>query len=135
MMGKRQPVRKHFTIQEPVYVLAVHLLLNYDEDEQIKWLHDTLHFDVDDAYIDRSAECCASTEVFNFPDGSEQYVVSIRDTQHPDILSIVVHETFHLVSRIFKRKSIEFDYLNHEAWAYYQEYWFRRIWEKINAKV
>jgi len=43
----------------------------------------------------------------------------------------MVHETVHLVKRIFEAMQIPFNEDNHEIIAYYQNYWVRKFWDKM----
>lgn len=46
----------------------------------------------------------------------------------------LIHETVHLVKRIFIDRNIPFNETNDETIAYYQTYWFKRIWRLINTR-
>lgn len=46
----------------------------------------------------------------------------------------LMHECLHLVKGIFVDRGIPFSAENDEAVAYYQEYWFKRIWREISKK-
>lgn len=46
----------------------------------------------------------------------------------------LIHETVHLVEKIFTDRGIAFTKENGELIAYYQTYWFKEIWRKINKK-
>lgn len=47
----------------------------------------------------------------------------------------LLHETVHLVEKIFSDRGIPFTSENSEIIAYYQTYWFKQIWRKINEKL
>lgn len=42
-------------------------------------------------------------------------------------MPVLVHEAFHLVSFIFGFCQVQYDYYQHEAWAYYIEWWFKQF--------
>ena len=48
--------------------------------------------------------------------------------QGPSEYNTMVHETIHLVQRIFKNTKIPFTAENEEIIAYYQNYWVRKFW-------
>ena len=50
----------------------------------------------------------------------------------PDDYYAMVHETMHLVKRIFKVIGIPFNSDNDEVMAYYQNYWVRKFWNKMS---
>jgi hypothetical protein len=45
----------------------------------------------------------------------------------------MVHETVHLVKRIFGIMGIAFNETNDEMIAYYQNYWVRKFWHKMSS--
>lgn len=48
---------------------------------------------------------------------------------HPDDFYVLMHETLHLVVAIFETKGINVNLANEEeAMAYYQSFWFRKLW-------
>jgi hypothetical protein len=47
----------------------------------------------------------------------------------------MVHETVHLVKRIFGIMGIAFDETNDEMIAYYQNYWVRKFWNKMSKSI
>lgn len=47
----------------------------------------------------------------------------------------MVHETVHLVKRIFEIMGIPFNDNNDEIIAYYQNYWVRKFWHKMGKFV
>jgi len=47
-------------------------------------------------------------------------------------LPVLVHEAFHLVSFIFGTVQVGYDYYDHEAWAYYIEWWFKQFYKFID---
>lgn len=61
--------------------------------------------------------------------GLVYYTMSLEDNK--DFYTLM-HECLHLVCRIFTDRGIPFVSENQEAMAYYQCYWFKRIWRKIN---
>ena len=48
-------------------------------------------------------------------------------------ISVLVHEAFHLVSFIFGFVQVHYDYYQHEAWAYYIEWWFKQFYQFIQG--
>lgn len=53
-------------------------------------------------------------------------VIWIRDTR--DFYTLL-HETTHLVLRIFKQKGVLLDFTDdHEHFTYYLEFWFKNLW-------
>jgi hypothetical protein len=48
---------------------------------------------------------------------------------HPDDFYVLMHETLHLVVGAFEAKGINVNLANEEeVIAYYQAYWFRKLW-------
>lgn len=48
---------------------------------------------------------------------------------HPDDFYVLMHETLHLVTAAFEAKGINVNLANEEeVIAYYQSYWFRKLW-------
>ena len=47
----------------------------------------------------------------------------------------MVHETVHLVKRMFTAVNIPFNSDNDEIIAYYQNYWVRKFWNKMSKFV
>jgi hypothetical protein len=54
-----------------------------------------------------------------------RYVVSMENRD--DFYSLL-HECVHLVKHIFADRQIPFDARNDEAIAYYQTWWFKKLW-------
>lgn len=64
--------------------------------------------------------CC-----FPIPD-NKGFVVWLM---HSDDFYVLMHETLHLVVAIFEAKGINVNLANEEeVIAYYQSYWFRKLW-------
>ena len=47
----------------------------------------------------------------------------------------MIHETVHLVRRIFDKKGIPFNSNNDEMIAYYQNYWIKKFWDKMSKFI
>ncbi|GAI51578.1 unnamed protein product [marine sediment metagenome] len=47
----------------------------------------------------------------------------------------MVHETLHLVVRIFEQGGIPFNSENEEIIAYYQNYWIGKFWDKMSKFI
>lgn len=62
-------------------------------------------------------------------DGFVYYTVQLESKK--DFYSLM-HECVHLVTRIFEDRGIPFRGENTEMIAYYQGYWFKRIWRRLN---
>lgn len=60
-----------------------------------------------------------------------RYVVRIESKE--DFYTLQ-HECLHLVKQIFVDRGVPFNDSNDEAIAYYMEYWFKKIWRRINKK-
>ena len=78
---------------------------------------------------DSLAECLLYSDKDDTPLG---LVVWVKD--EVDYYSMV-HETLHLVKRIFELKNIPFDSENDEMIAYYQGYWVRKFWNKMGKFI
>jgi len=78
---------------------------------------------------DSLAECLLYSDKDDTPLG---LVVWVKD--EVDYYSMV-HETLHLVKRIFELKNIPFDSENDEMIAYYQGYWVRKFWNKMSKFI
>ena len=63
-------------------------------------------------------------------DGSIKYVVSMDNKE--DFYSLL-HECLHLVKQIFLDRHIPFTAENDEAIAYYQEWWFKKLWRAAHG--
>ena len=46
----------------------------------------------------------------------------------------LLHESTHLVNHILRDRNAFYDWNKDEAFAYYQTYWFKRIWRAVNVK-
>lgn len=46
----------------------------------------------------------------------------------------LLHESTHLVNHILRDRNAYYDWQKDETFAYYQTYWFKRIWRTINVK-
>jgi hypothetical protein len=44
----------------------------------------------------------------------------------------LLHESVHLVNHILRDRNAYYDWHKDETFAYYQTYWFKRIWREIN---
>ncbi len=60
-----------------------------------------------------------------------RYVVRIENKEN---FYTLLHDCLHLVRHIFVDRGIPFDDTNHELIAYYQTYWFKRLWRAVNKK-
>ena len=63
--------------------------------------------------------------------GERFFVVWLQD----DYLETLVHESFHVVARIFEEVGIGLTEDNHEPWAYYLEYWVAKFRETLKEFV
>jgi hypothetical protein len=52
-----------------------------------------------------------------------------------DGLFTLIHEISHLVISIFQDRGVEVGEDNTEPFAYYQEFWFRKLWELMAEQV
>ena len=77
---------------------------------------------------EHDAECHTIYDKASKIDG---FLVWIKD---PMDYNGIVHETMHLIKRIFECMGIPFNLENDEIMAYYQNYWVRKFWHKINLK-
>ena len=64
--------------------------------------------------------------------GEDRFAISLSD---PRCLSVLVHECLHLVKGIFRERGIPFTAENDEAIAYYQEWWFEKLWQKCCDEI
>lgn len=64
-------------------------------------------------------------------DGIVYYTLQLEDSK--DFYTLM-HECLHLTNRVFTDRGIPFNAENDEVIAYYQSYWFKRIWRRINKK-
>ena len=62
----------------------------------------------------------------------KEFLVWIEDKTN---FFYMVHETAHLVQRIFEFVGVTYSQTNKEAIAYYQEYWVRKFWHVMDKKV
>jgi len=53
----------------------------------------------------------------------------------PTDYNSMVHETVHLVKRIFQAVNVPFNSDNDEIIAYYQNYWVRKFWNKMSEFI
>lgn len=60
--------------------------------------------------------------------GHKKRIIWILDKNNQFVL---VHELIHLVRMIFEDKGIHFEKWNDELIAYYQEFWFKKIWRDL----
>jgi len=119
-MSKNQKTKFKFIC--PIFGIEVILILG--DTKKIK------AFSVDYSLGEDSlGECLLISNEEDTPQG---LVVWIKDKI--DYLSMV-HETLHLVKRIFKIKNIPFDSDNDEIIAYYQNYWVRKFWNKMGKFI
>ena len=88
-----------------------------------------------EVFLDKTEDRKHSGETMNVDrinkDGSvyKEYRVCLEDKK--DFYTLL-HETVHLVEKIFTDRGIPFTSENSEIIAYYQTYWFKQIWRKIN---
>lgn len=73
-----------------------------------------------------------TTTLINDDDVEVGYNVWVKDKT--DYHSMV-HETLHLVVKIFDKKGIPFNAENHELIAYYQGYWVRKFWHTMSKFI
>lgn len=57
------------------------------------------------------------------------YVIYLEDKRN---FYTLLHESTHLVNHILRDRNAYYDWHNDETFAYYQTYWFKRIWRIIN---
>ena len=62
-------------------------------------------------------------------DGDVRYVVSM---EHREDFYSLLHECLHLVRCIFVDRNIPFTVDNDEAIAYYQVWWFKKLWRRCH---
>jgi len=60
-----------------------------------------------------------------------EYLIYIEDEAN---FYTLLHETVHLVNQILVDRNIWYDPKIDELFAYYQTYWFKRLWRAINKK-
>lgn len=76
---------------------------------------------------------CFCSEVYGKTDGTIKYfLVWINNNQD---YNGMVHETIHLVKKIFEVTNIPFNAENEEIIAYYQNYWVRTFWNKMSKNI
>jgi len=78
---------------------------------------------------DSIGECLLITSEDDTPRG---FVIWIKDKID---YNSMVHETLHLVKRIFQIKGVPFNSDNDEIIAYYQNYWVRKFWNKMSKFI
>jgi len=62
---------------------------------------------------------------------SVKYIIFIENKKN---FYTLLHETAHLVKHIFLDRGIPFDGTNDEAIAFYQTFWFKKLWRSMNKK-
>lgn len=60
---------------------------------------------------------------------TREYIMNLEDR---NAFYTLLHESLHLVKNIFQDRGMIFNAANDESIAYYQEYWFKKIWRAIN---
>jgi len=60
-----------------------------------------------------------------------EYLIHIED---PKDFYTLLHETVHLVKTIFTDRGIPFTVENDEMIAYYQSFWFKKLWRILSKK-
>jgi len=59
------------------------------------------------------------------------YLIHIED---PKDFYCLLHEVVHLVVHIFTDRGVEYSEHNNELIAYYQTFWFKKLWRITNKK-
>jgi len=112
----------------PLFKIAVWLVLG--DKKQLKTfdcyeegLHDAECHTLDIERYDKNGELCFQTR---------RLLVWVETKNDWDAM---VHETVHLVKRIFEIMGIPFTPENDEIIAYYQNYWVRTFWHKMSKEI
>lgn len=119
-MSKNQKTK--FKFMCPIFEIEIILYLG--DKKQIK------EYSLDYNVMKNSlAECLLYSDEDNNPLGLVIWIKNKTDYHS------MVHETLHLVRRIFEIKGIPFDSDNDEIIAYYQNYWVRKFWNKMGKFI
>jgi len=112
----------------PLFQIGVYLILG--DKKQLKSF-DCYEEDCHDAE-------CHTLDIEKYDDKGNLYFKSRKLLvwiQDEDDYYAIVHETVHLVKRIFEIMGIPFNEENDEMIAYYQNYWVRTFWHKMSKFI
>src|SRR5260221_10750108 len=117
---------RYKNLYEPIYKARVHFVYNSTVEELNDWLKKQKREELD---LEKSS--MGIFHAFDVPDITNEgrataYLVFI----HKDAdIGTLVHESLHLVIKIFDDVGIEISSKNDEQLAYYQGYWFNLFWK------
>lgn len=119
--------KRHLKVLDPVFRSCVDVIVGYSFDEARKWIHARQH--ESEPLID---------DFHRYSDGVSFTIKGKSGRTHqvlwfPNIknISVLVHETAHLVFRILTNKQIPIKEENDEVFCYLQEYYFKEILKRI----
>ncbi len=67
--------------------------------------------------------------------GGEKEISYIVWIENKNGFYTLIHEIVHLITRIFTDRSIPISKGNDEIFAYYQNWWFKKLWRIMNQKT
>lgn len=121
-------VAKRIDMYEPVYRIALVLVIDSDFERFRGWLRDDLKY-TDHLGLTAGSGYCITIDQDNSNHKGACSIIWLRNKE----LQVLVHELIHLTMAVFDDKGIPVRSENGEAFAYYTEYWFNRIrkeWSK-----
>jgi hypothetical protein len=117
-------------IFEEVYNFELIFIAGYGFDEANKKIGEFGLEIMPDAIRSSSGASCRFTEE-DYPKTVKGtiYVVWVKNRKD---FYCLLHEVSHLLIKVFEDKGMEVNDHTTEAFAYYQEFWFRKLWRLMN---
>ena len=102
MIGKQ-----HFIVTEPIFRQRVHVLLNYDEHDYVRWLNRNKIQDVASKDVVRFSGFASSIDR---KDGPSDWLICIKQFEWSTYdQGTLLHEVIHTVFQIFKSDHVPFN--------------------------
>lgn len=131
-MKKKLPRSKRFEILDDVYGVSVLVITGIDwkrsRAEIIKWMN----WDEREPLIKEALEFGGPAGLFHDSRNGGRFVLYFERAEPG--AGELAHECFHLVHRRFQQCAVQLSEESQEAWAYYLDWWIRKIGRKVWPK-
>jgi uncharacterized membrane protein len=112
---------------DEVYFTTLYFYWGCTRDEVKRHIDRKLNIDLKSDFDDLFH---AESWVFTL-DRHNYYVVWVENKKN---FYGLVHEITHTIFKVFNDRGIPICYENQETFAYYHEYWLRRLWKEMSKK-